>query len=229
MHQLEKNTEGDLRLYQVYDAINRYADEDALYSVDVGDVTQTSIRHLHMTPKNTWRTSELFATMGNGLPGAIAAKLEFKNRQVWSLSGDGGFAMNMQDIVTAVKYNLPSIHVVFSNQQFGFIRDSQLDTNDAIFGVDLTDVDFAKIAEAQGAVGYTLKTIEEIDNVFSKAIEDLNAGRVVLIDAKIMDERPIPVENLILDKELYSETEINDFKALYNGENLVTLKELLNA
>ncbi|MGL5685353.1 MAG: pyruvate oxidase, partial [Vagococcus fluvialis] len=70
---------------------------------------------------------------------------------------------------------------------------------------------------------------EEIDNVFSKAIEDLNAGRVVLIDAKIMDERPIPVENLILDKELYSETEINDFKALYNGENLVTLKELLNA
>jgi pyruvate oxidase len=137
--------------------------------------------------------------------------------------------MNMQDIVTAVKYNLPSIHVVFSNQQFGFIRDSQLDTNDAIFGVDLTDVDFAKIAEAQGAVGYTLKTIEEIDNVFSKAIEDLNAGRVVLIDAKIMDERPIPVENLILDKELYSETEINDFKALYNGENLVTLKELLNA
>lgn len=229
MHQLEKNTEGDLRLYQVYDAINRYADEDALYSVDVGDVTQTSIRHLHMTPKNTWRTSELFATMGNGLPGAIAAKLEFKNRQVWSLSGDGGFAMNMQDIVTAVRYNLPSIHVVFSNQQFGFIRDSQLDTNDAIFGVDLTDVDFAKIAEAQGAVGYTLKTIEEIDNVFSKAIEDLNAGRVVLIDAKIMDERPIPVENLILDKELYSETEINDFKALYNGENLVTLKELLNA
>ena len=82
MHQLEKNTEGDLRLYQVYDAINRYTDEDALYSVDVGDVTQTSIRHLHMTPKNTWRTSELFATMGNGLPGAIAAKLEFKNRQV---------------------------------------------------------------------------------------------------------------------------------------------------
>ena len=127
------------------------------------------------------------------------------------------------------KYNLPSIHVVFSNQQFGFIRDSQLDTNDAIFGVDLTDVDFAKIAEAQGAVGYTLKTIEEIDNVFSKAIEDLNAGRVVLIDAKITDERPIPVENLILDRELYSETEINDFKALYNGENLVTLKELLNA
>ena len=88
MTRLEKKTDGDLRLYQVYDAINRYAAEDAIFSVDVGDVTQTSIRHLHMTPKNMWRTSELFATMGNGLPGAIAAKLDFKNREVWSLSGD---------------------------------------------------------------------------------------------------------------------------------------------
>ena len=135
--------------------------------------------------------------------------------------------MNMQDIVTAVRYQLPSIHVVFSNQQFGFIRDSQLDTNDAIFGVDLTDIDFAKIAEAQGAIGYTLRTIDDIDNVFSKALEDVNQGKVVLIDAKIMDERPIPVENLILDKELFSDSEIKDFKELYDGQDLVTLKELL--
>ena len=63
MNKLEGKTEGALQLYQVYNAINKYADEDAIYSIDVGNSTQTSTRHLHMTPKNMWRTSPLFATM----------------------------------------------------------------------------------------------------------------------------------------------------------------------
>ncbi|WP_373792441.1 thiamine pyrophosphate-binding protein, partial [Jeotgalibaca porci] len=56
MTKLETKESGDLQLYQVYNAINKYADEDAIYSIDVGNSTQTSIRHLHMTPKNMWRT-----------------------------------------------------------------------------------------------------------------------------------------------------------------------------
>lgn len=71
-----------MQFYQGYHAINQVADEDAIYSTDVGNTTQTSVRHLHMTPKNMWRTSGVFATMGNGLPGAIAAKADFPNRQV---------------------------------------------------------------------------------------------------------------------------------------------------
>src|SRR5699024_4404275 len=112
LQKLEQKTQGPLQLYQVYHAINQVADEDAIYSIDVGNTTQTSIRHLHMNPKNLWRTSEVFATMGDGLPGALAAKLAYPDRQVWDLAGDGGFAMSLQDIVTAVRYNLASIHVV---------------------------------------------------------------------------------------------------------------------
>ena len=52
MNKLEGKTEGELQLYQVYNAINKHADQDAIYSIDVGDTTQTSTRHLHMTPKN---------------------------------------------------------------------------------------------------------------------------------------------------------------------------------
>ena len=105
---LENKTEGKLQVYQAYKAINKVADEDAIYSTDVGNTTQTSIRHLKMTPKNMWRTSGVFATMGNGLPGAIAAKKNFPDKQVWDLTGEGAFAMVMQDIITTVQHKLPT-------------------------------------------------------------------------------------------------------------------------
>lgn len=106
----------------------------------MGNTIQTSVRHLHLTPKNMWRTSGVFATMGNGLPGAIAAKADFPNRQVRNLTGDGAFVMVMQDIVTTVQYGLPSIHVVFSNTEFGFIKAEQKDTNHSYYGVDFKDI-----------------------------------------------------------------------------------------
>ncbi|GMA53821.1 pyruvate oxidase [Alicyclobacillus contaminans] len=220
MQKLENKTSGPLQLYQVFKAINDVSKENAAYSIDVGNTTQTSIRHLHMTPKNLWRTSEVFATMGNGLPGALAAKLGQPNRQVWNLSGDGGFSMAMQDVVTAVKYNLPSIHVIFTNERFGFIRDEQEDTNDNYYGVDITDVDFAAIAKAQGAVGYTVTEISQLEDVFAKAKADEEAGRVVLIDAKITEERPLPVEELKLGPYFFSKNEVDEFKSRYEAEEL---------
>jgi pyruvate oxidase len=78
VHKLETKTEGDLQLYQVYHQINTHAEDDAIFSIDVGDVTQTSVRHLHLNPKQLWRTSNLFATMGIGIPGALTAKLDFQ-------------------------------------------------------------------------------------------------------------------------------------------------------
>lgn len=220
MQKLEQKTEGPLQLYQVYHAINQVADSDAIYSIDVGNTTQTSIRHLHMNPKNLWRTSEVFATMGDGLPGALAAKLAYPDRQVWDLAGDGGFAMSLQDIVTAVRYHLASIHVVFSNDRFGFIRDEQEDTNDNYYGVDISDVDFAKIAEAQGAVGYTVTEISQLKDVFSKAKAQEKAGEVVVIDVKITTERPLPVEALKVDPALYPKEEVEAFKTRYEAEEL---------
>lgn len=162
METLETKKEGKLQAYQIFDAINRFSDEDATYSIDVGNVTQHSVRHLHLTPNNLWRTSPKFATMGNGLPGALAAKLEFPDRQSWSLSGDGGFGMVMQDIVTLVQHKIPSIHIVFSNMMYGFIKREQEGTNEHLFyAVDFEEsVDFAKITEAQEAVGYTIKSID---------------------------------------------------------------------
>lgn len=226
---IEKKTSGPLQSYQVYNAINNHAEEDAIFSIDVGDVTQTSIRHLHMNPKQMWRTSNLFATMGIGLPGAIAAKLDFPDRQVWSLSGDGAFQMVMQDLATQVQYKLPIVNVVFSNAEYGFIKDEQEDTNTGYLGVEFMDVDFAKIGEAMGAKAYTVKRIEELADVFTQAEADRRAGYTVLIDAKISKERPIPVEKVVLDPALRTPEDIAEFKLRYEAESLRPFSEFLIA
>lgn len=229
MNRLEQKTEGDLQAYQVYQAINKYADEDAIFSTDVGNVTQTSVRHLHMTPKNMWRTSPLFATMGIGLPGGIGAKNTYPDRQVWNLMGDGAFSMIYPDVVTNVRYDLPVINVVFTNTEYGFIKNKYEDTNTYNFGVDFTDVDYAKIAEAQGAVGLTVRRIEDVDRVVKEAVDYYNQGRVVVIDAKITKDRPIPVETLKLDPKLYSEDVITAYKERYEAQELVPFREFLEA
>ncbi|RSI08674.1 pyruvate oxidase [Streptococcus sanguinis] len=227
MNKLEGKTEGELQLYQVYNAINKHADQDAIYSIDVGNSTQTSTRHLHMTPKNMWRTSPLFATMGIALPGGIAAKKDNPDRQVWNIMGDGAFNMCYPDVITNVQYNLPVINVVFSNAEYAFIKNKYEDTNKHLFGVDFTNADYAKIAEAQGAVGFTVDRIEDIDAVVAEAVKLNKECKTVVIDARITQHRPLPVEVLELDPKLHSEEAIKAFKEKYEAEELVPFRLFL--
>lgn len=229
MNKLEQKESGALQLYQVYNAINKHADEDAIYSIDVGNSTQTSIRHLHMTPKNMWRTSPLFASMGIAIPGGIAAKNVYPDRQAWNLMGDGAYSMNYPDVVTNVSYNMPVINVVFTNTEYGFIKNKYEDTNTNTFGTDFTDVDYAKIADAQGAVGFTVSRIEDMDQVMADAVKAYKEGNTVVIDAKITKDRPIPVETLKLDASIYSAEEIKAYKEKYEAEDLVPFSEYLKA
>ncbi|WP_148880516.1 pyruvate oxidase [Streptococcus sp. Marseille-P7376] len=227
MNKLEGKTEGELQLYQVYNAINKHADQDAIYSIDVGNSTQTSTRHLHMTPKNMWRTSPLFATMGIALPGGIAAKKDNPDRQVWNIMGDGAFNMCYPDVITNVQYNLPVINVVFSNAEYAFIKNKYEDTNKHLFGVDFPNADYAKIAEAQGAVGFTVDRIEDIDAVVAEAVKLNKEGKTVVIDARITQHRPLPVEVLELDPKLHPEEAIKAFKEKYEAEELVPFRLFL--
>ena len=227
MNKIEGKTEGELQLYQVYNAINKHADQDAIYSIDVGNTTQTSTRHLHMTPKNMWRTSPLFATMGIALPGGIAAKKDNPDRQIWNIMGDGAFNMCYPDVITNVQYDLPVINVVFSNDKYAFIKDKYEDTNKHLFGCDFTNADYAKIAEAQGAVGFTVNRIEDIDAVVAEAVKLNKEGKTVVIDARITPHRPLPVEVLELDPKLHSEEAIKAFKEKYEAEELVPFRLFL--
>lgn len=222
-HSFDHDSQEPLRPEPVYREINRIAAPDALFVTDVGNVTIHSIRHLEMTGEQRFTTSGWFATMGNGVPGGIAAQLSYPDRQVFTFSGDGGFAMQMQDIITQVKYNLPIINVVFSNDSFGFIEAEQEDTEQTKFGVQLAGADFGKVGEALGAKGFTVTKEEELASVFTQAKE--SHGPVV-IDVKIANERPLPVEQLKLDPKRFSAEEIAAFKAKYQVHDLPALSEL---
>ena len=213
-----------LRAEPVFKEINRIAEQDAVYVADVGNVTLNAIRHLEMNGEQQFTTSGWFATMGNGVPGGIAAQLTYPDKQVFTFSGDGGFAMQMQDVITQVKYNLPIINVVFSNDAFGFIEAEQEDTEQQKFDVFLEGADFGKVGEALGADGFTITEYSQLEPAFTAAKA---SKRPVVIDVKIKDERPLPVEALQLEPEKFSVEQINAFKEKYQVHDMPTLRELL--
>lgn len=212
-----------LRAEPVFKEINRIAEQDAVYVADVGNVTLNAIRHLEMNGEQQFTTSGWFATMGNGVPGGIAAQLTYPDKQVFTFSGDGGFAMQMQDVITQVKYNLPIINVVFSNDAFGFIEAEQEDTEQQKFGVFLEGADFGKVGEALGADGFTITEYSQLEPAFTAAKA---SKRPVVIDVKIKDERPLPVEALQLEPEKFSVEQINAFKEKYQVHDMPTLRDL---
>ncbi|GAX08330.1 pyruvate oxidase [Secundilactobacillus silagincola] len=218
---------GDLRFEPAFKEINRISTDDAIYSIDVGDVTQNAVRLLKVNGRQPWITSGLFATMGVGLPGAIAAQLDYPQRQVFNLVGDGAAAMVMQDLATEVTYGLPVINVVFTNLALGYIEDEQEDDGQEWFGISLPKTDFAQVAEAQGLTGITVSKISEVKDAFDEALSISQSGKPVLIDVRMTNERPIPVEKLTLDPDKFDDDIINAFKQRYYAQKLVPLSSYL--
>lgn len=227
LSKLENKQFGELQAYQVLKAVNDIADEDAIFSIDVGDINLNANRNLNLTPKNRHFTSNLFATMGVGIPGAIAAKLDFPDRQIFNLSGDGGAAMTMQDLVTQVQYHLPAINVIFTNKQYAFIKDEQEDTNKNDFiGVEFDDIDFSLVAKAVNMKGFRVTKIEDLAPTFAKA-KEIAKTEPVLIDAVISGDRPMPVEKLQLDPAKFSQEEIDAFVKRYEAQDLRPFADFL--
>lgn len=236
------NRETDpLEFEPIYKEINRIAEPDAIFSIDVGDNIINSFRYLDITPKNKWTISSLFATMGYGLPGAIAGKLSYPDRQVFNISGDGAFSMVMQDLITEKKYELPVINIITSNTTLNFIKSEQDDINMVQHsGIDIEDQDFAMIAKAMGIESVTVRKSSELAAAFDQALAVTKAGRPFLIDAKITAKRGLPVEELEMKIEDGKLTEsisanynanhtlpkadsVEEFFAAYNGEELKPL------
>lgn len=102
-------------------AIKENSDDNAVFGLDVGNNLMWSIRQLPFNHDQKLSMSAWFGTMGYALPASIAGKLSYPDRQVFSISGDGGFSMVMQDLLTQVQYQLPIINVVLENGAFGYI------------------------------------------------------------------------------------------------------------
>lgn len=179
-----------LNVENVFAKINALATDDAIFQVDVGNVTIDGMRFLKADQAQRFTTSGWYATMGYALAAAIGAQAEYPDRQVWSISGDGGYAMVMQDVLTQVKYHMPIINVILTNESLGFIEAEQDDSKQPHSGVDLIDADYGTSAQELGAEGFEVRTYDELEQAFEK-VKDRKGP--VVIDVKITNLRPLSV------------------------------------
>jgi len=143
-------------------ALNDLLADDAIVSTDSGTVTTWAARHLQLKRGQLFSCSGNLATMACGLPYAIAAAIAFPGRQSIAFVGDGGFSMLMAEFATAVKYRLPVKVVVVKNNTLGMIKWEQMVfLGNPEYGVALEPIDFVRVAEACGGVGFRCERPEE--------------------------------------------------------------------
>lgn len=154
--------------------------DDAVITVDVGENQWWFGRNFRMK-RQRFAMSGYLATMGFGFPAAIAAKIAYPEKQVFCITGDGGFSQAMSDFVTAVKYNLPMVVVVLDNHQLGMIQVEQLTEHYPNYATDLLNPDFAAYAEACGGTGITVRKPGELKEAIIRAMS-LNVPVIVDVD-----------------------------------------------
>ena len=166
---------------------------DAIISTDVGQHQMWAAQHYKYKKPRTLLTSGGLGTMGYGLGAAIGAKVGCRDKVVINIAGDGCFRMNMNELATAARYNIPVIEVIFDNHVLGMVRQWQ----DLFYGKRYSatvlddSVDYVKLAEAMGIKAYTITKPEEIVPAFEEAIS-LNIP--VLIECQLnRDDKVFPM------------------------------------
>ena len=139
-------------------------------------------RHYHTRSPNTLLLDNALATMGAGLPSAIACCLMQPNRRVLAVCGDGGFMMNSQELETAVRCQLNLVVLIFNDSAYGMIKWKQAGQELPDFALDFNNPDFVMYAQSYGAVGHRISASDELVQVMEKAFID---GGVHVIDLPI--------------------------------------------
>jgi pyruvate dehydrogenase (quinone) len=145
------------------------AAENAIFTSDVGMCTVWAARYLKMNGKRRLLGSFNHGSMANAMPQAIGAQAAFPNRQVISLSGDGGFTMLMGDLLTLHQMALPAKVVVFHNSKLSMVDLEMKSAGYLPTGVDLKNPDFAKMAEAAGILGIHVEDPADLERAIQRA------------------------------------------------------------
>ncbi|WHQ37171.1 acetolactate synthase AlsS [Spiroplasma sp. SV19] len=180
--------------------VRKLISDDMTVTVDVGSLYIWMARHFRSYEPRTLLFSNGMQTLGVALPWAIGTALVRPGKKVISMSGDGGFLFSAMELETAVRLNLPIIHLIWTDGTFDMVAFQQNMKYNRTSGVELGPVDFVKYAESFGAIGMRVNHSSELEDVFKKA---LAANKPVVIDIPVDYSENILLGKTLLEKEIY--------------------------
>jgi pyruvate oxidase len=182
LKQLQREAVGSLKPIRppyIMKVLNEKIADNAVISLDVGENCWWFGRNFQMKRTQKMVMSGYLATMGFGLPGAMAAAVAYPDRQIVCIAGDGGFSMVMADFLTVLKYQMPVKVFVLNNQSLGMIKQEQKVEGYHIWQTELYNPNFADFAEHSGGVGIKVTEPGELEAAVDKA---LSAKKPVIVD-----------------------------------------------
>lgn len=197
---------------QIAKTLSELASDDAVFTFDVGLPTVWAARYLAMNGRRRLIGSLWHGSMANAMVQAIGAQSAFPGRQVISMSGDGGFAMLLGDLLTLRQLNLPAKVVVFNNSALGFIEVEQKSVGILPYGTELSNPNFAAMAEAIGIKGIRLEDPADVRPGLEAALA--HDGPVVVDAVVARTELPIPPA---INAEMAKGFTLYMVKAVMNG------------
>jgi pyruvate dehydrogenase (quinone) len=191
--------------------LDELASNDAIFSCDVGTPTVWAARYLTMNGRRRLLGSFNHGSMANALPQAIGAQASQPGRQVVTLSGDGGLAMLMGDLLSLRQLKTPVKIVVFKNDSLAFVELEMKAAGIVDFGTDLENPNFARMAEAAGLLGLTVESADQVRPMIAEALEH---------DGPALVEVPVSRQELSMPPTITLEQ--------MKGFSLFTLKAVLS-
>ena len=171
--------------------LDELAAKDAIFSCDVGTPTVWAARYLTMNGKRRLLGSFNHGSMANALPQAIGAQVSHRGRQVVSLSGDGGLAMLMGDLLSLRQLDAPVKIIVFKNDSLAFVELEMKAAGILDFGTDLVNPNFAQMAEGAGLLGLTAETPAQVRPMIAQALKHDGPALIeVLVDRQELSMPP---------------------------------------
>ena len=190
---IPEDSDTELKPHYIIEKTCKLAGEDAIYVTDVGQHQMWAAQYLHHVRPRNFLTSGGLGTMGYGYGAAIGAKMANPDVPVIHFTSDGSLHMNMNELCTAVSYNVPVITVILNNAVLGMVRQWQ----GVFYGRRYSSsepervTDYVKVAEAFGAKGYRCYTSAEFDAAIEKAMTD---GCPVWIECVVdREEKVLPM------------------------------------
>jgi pyruvate dehydrogenase (quinone) len=156
---------------QVARELDQLAAKDAIFTCDVGTPTIWAARYLTMNGRRRLIGSFTHGSMANALPQAIGAQVSYPGRQVISMSGDGGLAMLLGELLTLGQHQLPVKLIVFKNDSLAFVELEMKAAGILDYGTNLQNPDFTKIAQGAGLLGVRAETPDQVEPMIAQALK----------------------------------------------------------